>query len=622
VNDGEGLARRTFGGEDRLPRLPLPTLEESCETFLEWCAPLLTADELAETRRAVASFLPPDSPARRLHAALAEYSAEAPSWPAAFWSSRYLGRRDPTALNANFFLLLKDSPHGQVRRAAGLITAAVAYKVLLDTEDIPPVVRRGRALSMEQSKFLFSATRIPGHVQDTFRSPYSESQPGPSPERHILVCHRGRMFRMDVIDAHGRPYGLDDLMAGLRALMAAAMASGGMSVGPLTTMPRDEWAKSRQALLDHHPRNAETLDAVERALFCVCLEETVASTTRDACDRLLHGDSRDRWFDKALSLIVFPDGRAGINVEHSHLDGSTIADFVDALHDLSVDPVRSRGVPAFKPIDFILDAGLRDDVRAAAASFAACTADTVTSTLTIEGFGADRAKESRISPDAFAQMAYQLAHKRARRFVGATYESISTRHYRHGRTEAMRVVTPEVAEFVAAMDDAGVGDATRRAAFRAAAAKHAERVQECQAGRAPEQHLWELDFIRRRRGKGQPLALYESPGWRRMRDDYLSTSSTMSVNVRYFGFGPTGDQCIGIAYMVLPDRLSLYLSARRPMRAVMDRFTDELKKAVGELRDLLSESSSEPGSPGARNADVSVRHPRWSGAGWGTRTRT
>jgi carnitine O-acetyltransferase len=527
------------------------------------------------------------------------------SWLDTFWSYRYLGRRDRIALNANYFYLFRDSGQGQVERAAGLVAAATNYKLLLDAERIPPVVQHGRALSMEQNRFLFSATRIPRPVQDTVRTPYSQGWPGPSRERHIVVFFRESMFRMDVIGVHGRPYTVDDLAAGLRTVMAdpATADAPCASIGHLTTKPRAEWAESRHALLGRHRRNAEMLDAIETALFCLCLEETAPRDALEACEQLLHGDSGNRWFDKAISLIVFGDGTAGINVEHSRLDGTTIVNFVDMLLGRSAEEhsrqsgAQSQGVPAFEAIEFELDADLQADVRAAAASFAAYAANTATAVLSFEDFGGVRAKQLRISPDAFVQMAFQLAHKRARGFVGATYESIATRHFRHGRTEAMRVVTPEVIRFVNTMDDAEADEATRRTAFRAAAEKHVERAKECQAGYAPEQHLWELQLLQRRRGEAlgvpEPLALHNTPGWLKMRDDYLSTSSTPSTNVQYGGFGPTGSRCIGIGYVLLPDRFNLHLSTPRPVADEMLLFTDELREAIRELQELLSGEQSD-----------------------------
>ncbi len=600
--DSHAWSTRTFGNEDRLPRVPLPTLAETCERFLAWCAPLLTAGELAQTEAAVAAFAHPDGPGPKLHAALQRYDASdgVDSWLDAFWEYRYLGRRDRIALNANFFFLFNDTGQGQLERAAGLIASIVSYKLRLDAELIPPVISRGRALSMEQNKFLFSTTRIPGPVQDTVRRPYTAHWPGPSRARHILVLVRGNMFRLDVLGPDGRPYTLDDLTEGLRAVQAAGArrAAPDTCVGHLTTKARAEWAASRQALLAVDPGNAIALDTVETALFCLCLEDLAPADSLAACDHLLHGDSGNRWFDKSLSMIVFADGQAGLNGEHCGLDGTTVLSFIDTVLGSPAEEQSrqsgavAQGVPPMEAVEFVLDDRLRADVGAAAAAFAQYEADTASTTVSLPDFGADRAKALRMSPDAFVQMAYQLAHQRAKGFVGATYESIATRQFRRGRTEAMRVVTPEILRFVAAMDDPGADLASRRAAFRAAAEAHVARATQCQAGAAPEQHLWELLLIQQRRGAelgvSEPPELYQTPGWLTMREDYLSTSSAPSTRIQYFGFGSTSRRCIGVAYLLLADHLNLYLSTPRPVAAQMYTFADRLRDALRELQDLLA----------------------------------
>ncbi|MEU8798666.1 choline/carnitine O-acyltransferase [Spirillospora sp. NPDC048819] len=599
MNASEQLSTRTFGNEERLPRVPLPTLDATCERFLEWCGPLLTEDERARTESAVAEFTRPDGPGRVLHAALERYDAAegVHSWLDTFWPYRYLGRRDRIALNANFFFLFKESDEGQVERAAGLIAGALDYKLRLDDEAVPPVLQRGRPLTMEQNKFLFSTTRIPDAEQDTVRAPYTEEWPGPSRARHIVVFFRGNMIRMDVLGPEGRPHTLDELTAGLQAIMKAEAAAE-PSTGHLTTKARAEWAESRRALLALDPGNAKALDDVETALFCVCLENFTPKNTLDACDHLLHGDSGNRWFDKAVSFVVFGDGTAGINVEHCGLDGTTILSFVDAVLNTSPEKLSQRsgavsqGLPIVEAVEFVLDDDLRRDIRDAASSFAAYGAATATATVSFDDFGTDAIKRLRMSPDAFVQMAYQLAHRRAKGLTGATYESIATRQYRHGRTEAMRVVTPEVLRFVEIMDDPTAGIVARRDAFRAAADAHVRRAKECQSGQAPEQHLWELQLIQKRRGDELgvtgPLPLFDSPGWVTMRDDYLSTSSAPSVNIRYFGFGATSEKCVGVAYVLLPDRFNAYLSTPRPVADAMQTFADRLRDAVHELRELLA----------------------------------
>jgi carnitine O-acetyltransferase len=155
----------------------------------------------------------------------------------------------------------------------------------------------------------------------------------------------------------------------------------------------------------------------------------------------------------------------------------------------------------------------------------------------------------------------------------------------------MRVVTPEVLRFVAAMDDPGTDQAARRAAFRTAADRHVARARECQSGQAPEQHLWELLLIASRHpelGVTEKPELFDSPGWLIMRDDYLSTSSAPSRHIRYFGFGSTSSRCIGIAYVLLADRLNIYLSTPRTVADQMTTFADELRRAVRELDALLA----------------------------------
>lgn len=604
------MTERTFAADDHLPRVPLPTLEDSCGRFLQWCAPLLAADELATTRAAVGDLLRADGPGRTLQAALAEYDATpgVGSWLDLFWPSRYLGRRDRIALNANFFFLFRDdtplamsTAATQVDRASGIISAAVDYKLALDQEAIPPVTQRGQKLSMWQNKYLFSETRIPGAEQDTVRVPYSDEWPGHSEARHIVVFFRGSMFRMDVLGPDGAPYSPEDLADGLRAVLKASArpARTDSAVGHLTTKARAEWAASRQTL-STEPANVAALDAVETALFAICLEDFTPRDELHACDQLLHGDSANRWFDKSVSFIVFGDGQAGINVEHCGLDGTTILSFVDTLLETPVPKhaarsgAQAQGLPAVEPIEFVLDAAQRADIAGAGAAFARYAAENATQTVTFPDFGTARAKQLGISPDAFAQLSYQLAHRRSKGITGATYESIATRQYRNGRTEAMRVVTPEMVAFVDMMQDPDADPESKLAAARTAASAHVERAKQCQAGDAPEQHLWELQWIQRRRGAElgvtDPIPLYDSPGWTILRDDYLSTSSAPSVNIRYFGFGSTSSRCIGVAYVLLPDRWNLYLATPTPVADQMYAFADHLRAAVADLEALLAGS--------------------------------
>ncbi|NGN70094.1 choline/carnitine O-acyltransferase, partial [Streptomyces sp. A7024] len=193
--------------------MPLPTLRESCDRFLEWCAPLLSPEELATTEAEVAAFAASSGPGPVLHKALADYDAGpgVHSWLDTFWPYRYLGRRDRIALNANFFFLFQDTGEEQVARAAGLVAGALAYKRRIDEGTLEPVVLRGQPQTMVQNAYLFGTTRIPGAEQDRVRV---------APGRHIVVFRGGEMFRMEVVGEDGAPYDLAALAAGLEAVRA------------------------------------------------------------------------------------------------------------------------------------------------------------------------------------------------------------------------------------------------------------------------------------------------------------------------------------------------------------------------------------------------------------------
>ena len=370
----------TFDAEDDLPRVPVPALADSAAQFLEWCDPLLDDDQRAQTRAAVDQLLRPDGPGPVLQAALEAFDAEPTThtWLDDFWESRYLGRRDRIALNANFFFLFTDSADpaesDQAARAAGLVLGALDHKHRVDTETLPPATRKGAPMTMEQHKYLFSATRIPGDGQDTARTPYTDAWPGPSRERHIVVFVRGHAFRMDVLGADGTAHTAAEIADGLRAIRARVGDTRGPGVGHLTTKARAEWAASRRALLAEG--NEAALDDLERALFCVSLEDEAPGDDRATGAQLLHGDSANRWFDKAVTFVVFPDGTAGINTEHCRLDGTTVLALVDGMLDASTAEhadalgARSQGVPDASPLPFAITEERAEDIRAAGEDFA------------------------------------------------------------------------------------------------------------------------------------------------------------------------------------------------------------------------------------------------------------
>lgn len=130
------------------------------------------------------------------------------------------------------------------------------------------------------------------------------------------------MYKVDVIHPNGSRADLESIERQLYD--CAREANEGVAeppVGILTATHRDNWANAFEELMKS-PTNVASFEAVKDALFVVCLDDYSAKhNADDAHQQFFHnGDGSNRWFDKAIQLIVTNNGRAGVNGEHSPAD--------------------------------------------------------------------------------------------------------------------------------------------------------------------------------------------------------------------------------------------------------------------------------------------------------------
>ncbi len=67
ATETQGSNPATFSFQETLPRLPIPTLEETCDQLLQWTSVLLDEDELARSRHTIATFQQPGGIGPKLH---------------------------------------------------------------------------------------------------------------------------------------------------------------------------------------------------------------------------------------------------------------------------------------------------------------------------------------------------------------------------------------------------------------------------------------------------------------------------------------------------------------------------------------------------------------------------
>jgi carnitine O-acetyltransferase len=142
--------------QSTLPRLPLPSLEDSLARYLAATAPLVTPSQHTITRAIVSAALDEGSPLRQLQHELVARDAKAsdPSYVSAAWDNMYLDGRWPLAINSNPCAVNRVEAFGerrtQLERAARIVTAAVAVSQEVAAGTLRPDRFKGMHLDMRQ----------------------------------------------------------------------------------------------------------------------------------------------------------------------------------------------------------------------------------------------------------------------------------------------------------------------------------------------------------------------------------------------------------------------------------------------------------------------------------------
>lgn len=188
-----------------------------------------------------------------------------------------------------------------------------------------------------------------------------------------------------------------------------------------------------------------------------------------------------------------------------------------------------------------------------------------------DAYGKGFMKMCRISPDAYIQMALQLAYYRNAGKFSLTYEASMTRLYREGRTETVRPCTIESSAWVKTMDTPGSSVEERVAMLLRAAKVHQTGYQDAMCGKGIDRHLFCLYVVSKYLEVESPfLKEVLSEPWR------LSTSQTPHGQTPKFdlkkypdcisaggGFGPVADDGYGVSYIIAgEDLLFFHISSK------------------------------------------------------------
>jgi hypothetical protein len=233
-----------------------------------------------------------------------------------------------------------------------------------------------------------------------------------------------------------------------------------------------------------------------------------------------------------------------------------------------------------RPLPFHLPASVRAGIADAATRFERLVGASNVAASYFRHFGKRELKAWRLSPDASIQVSMQLAYARLHCPGGAAgaapapgvsvYESVSTKAFLGGRTEAMRSTTAASTAFVEAVlavdraPSAGARGRFRalralRPLLEAATAQHRELVTAASKGAGVDRHLFALLNIAREGGGVLP-ALFSDAAWGRLGTSVLSTSCVNGPAIDLVEFGPVTSLGYGVGYVVKDDELHFALS--------------------------------------------------------------
>ena len=339
--------------------------------------------------------------------------------------------------------------------------------------------------------------------------------------------------------------------------------------------------------------NGESLQAIDGALFALCLDDLKTEDHTRLVNSLLVGDSgANRWFDKCFQLIVDGNGQATLNFEHSWGDGVAVMrlmeeSFRDTNTHHFISPDDKATPAAVKEIAFKLSEGIKSKIAEAQKKHASANANLDFATMQYEGMTRDTIKKHKCSPDSLMQLAIQMAfYKTYNEFV-PTYESCSTAAFLKGRTECMRSATSSTREATLAILG-GTNGAEARALIDKCSAQHGQLVKEASMGQGFDRHILGLRIQAERDGK-KLHDFFTSGAHSRMGQFVISTSTLSTETLVFGGFGPVVGDGLGIGYNVVGKMLGAVITSYKNSKSSRE-FGSALESSLDQIKAILEAS--------------------------------
>ncbi|KAJ1170255.1 hypothetical protein NDU88_002135 [Pleurodeles waltl] len=589
--DPEYLCRSivpTMHYQKSLPRLPIPKLEDSIKRYLNAQKPLLNDEQYRKTEQLAQKFEQGIGKQLHEHLVADDKKNKHTSYISGPWFDMYLCARDSVVLNCNPFMSFSPDPkaeyNDQLTRATNMTVSAMRFMKTIragylepevfhlnpqksDTQAFKKFVRwvpsslswymaymvNAYPLDMSQYFRIFNSTRVPRPNRDELVTD--------DKAKHLLVLRNGHFYIFDVLDRDGNIVKASEIQAHLKYILSDTTPAPEFPLGYLTSEQRDTWALLRQKLIENG--NTEVLKKVDSAVFCLCLDDFPIKDTNHLSHNMLHGTGVNRWYDKSFSLIMASDGSTAVNFEHSWGDGVAMLRFQnEVFKDSTENPaVTPKDVSAavdssmaVTRLHFQLNDVLKAGIMKAKENFDAAVKTLSVGTMEFKLGGKNTLKKHKVSPDAVAQLSFQVAFFRQYGKTVATYESCSTAAFKHGRTETIRPASVYTKKLVEALvrEPSKYSVDELREMIAQCSKYHGQLTKEAAMGQGFDRHLFALRYLASTGSSSLP-DFFQDPAYSQINHNILSTSTLSSPAVQMGGFGPVVPDGFGVGYGVHDD---------------------------------------------------------------------
>lgn len=581
--------------DNRGPRREVPKLATTIESWLSYSEPFLSKSEKLRGRLFAATARILLNSAQKKLVAMAQEQ----SWTGICLQNFYLNNRLSMPFYSNVCYLLEDDQTCQsgIDRASTLIVSALNFYQKVRKGQLTPEISRGYQLDLDQFRFLFSTARLPGLNKDTIQLWENQT--------HIVVSACDNLYRIDFDNSDFQPNPIT-IRNTLKAIISQQINSQqNQSISILTALPRPHWARVYSYLLDNN-NYQQLLETVNSAILFIALDLNYYPANRtDKANLVSYLNYRNRWFDKSHQIIVAANGTAGINRDHTMIDGHASGRYVSELYEVATELARSLNetatnneeVLSFQRLNWSVEKTIENEIKDAQEYIQCELNNRELITFSVKDIGSEYCQAKAVSADAICQIAIQLAsYYNFGQFLSVS-ESVNMNHFEQGRYDTIMTLTTEARAFIINAEKSTLGAKKLSELLTAAIIAHKNLLKNCKEGHSPIFHLTALIGLQKEnkwiKVGWDGLSFFNR--WKLVNQSFsqlMNCDITTSNQSRRSGFElgastDTSHGILGIIYMIYEDRIEFSIKVDREKNGQARELQKTLDKSFSLIKNLL-----------------------------------